>query len=871
MIHQILFIFIMLIKSILAIAFLLYLPGYVILKLFAKPSKPVETYRDTSLQFNIIDIIIIPINISIIITTLIGLFLAENLKFSIYSLIIINIIIYIILSIISKLKKCSQPQYQSIPRNETFFILISMIFLIIIGTVYHSEDIMGRKDAGVYISTGINIAKTGSIRIKDELISKYGFENTDVFLIDHGNALDGKPRWERFAGFYVYNQDGTIVPQFFHTYQVWVAIFYSLWGIYGALFLNTFLSILCFLSIFYFVKNITGSPSAFFSAIILITNAIQLWFSRLPSNEMFLQYFFFTGLYLYNLSFNVGSGSPRPLIIGNETSPLQNEDKKYLIVFSAISFGASFLIKTSCWLCLPVLIFFFFLNTIKNKSNRYNLIAFLIILIFFVLAFLYGIIYTDFYLYGLYRHFIRLRYPLSVLQTVLVFIAGIIDTIIITYILYKFKILKLVEKKSLRLFIIAILIISLIFIYIIQTKRIETTNIWSESSNLVQIGWYFSIPGLIFLLIGLALMIYRKNGYGYELFLLIFFSSALFLVRKHIANEHIWATRRWAPIVVPSFAIFIGYSLGLLYEKKQVLTKIASIILLILILVLTIVPDRHIIFHKEYNGTIKFLNEFEKRFEKGSYILYDQMHLLYMLALPMHYWKGYTAVLLEQQSDPQLNYKLIENVMKWLSEKKNVYFISTFDIPTIQGDEWTLKKKDFIDIDLPVLEQALNKFPKNIIREKYRFYIYQYISKPFSEETFNIQIGKNDVGFIMGFYDVSKLGEDRTFRWTQKDAYVSIGRLWAMHIDKNKSYILKIKLWGGRTPDVPKAKVIIKLDGMVLDEFIAENEPEEYMFKINAEQIHYNSVLQISSDVWEPVAGKGLLGICIENIKIEKK
>jgi len=850
MIHQILFIFIMLIKSILAIAFLLYLPGYAILKLFAKPSKNAGTYQNTSPQFNINDIIIIPINISIIITTFIGLILAENLKFSIYSLIIINIIIYVILLIISKLKKCPQLQYKSIPKNENLFILISMIFVIIIGTIYHSEDIMGRKDAGVYISTGINLANTGSIRIKDDLISKYGFENTDVFLIDHKNALDGKPRWERFAGFYVYNQDGTIVPQFFHTYQVWVAIFYSLWGIYGALFLNTFFSMLSLLSIFYFVKNIIGSPSAFFSVIILITNAIQLWFSRLPSNEMFLQYLFFTGLYLYNLSFN--------------------EDKKYLAVFSAISFGTGFLIKTSCWLCLPVLIFFFFLNTIKNKNNRYNFIAFLTILIFFVLAFLYGIIYTDFYLYGLYRHFIRLRYPLTIFQTLLAFIAGIIDTIIATYILYKFKILKFVEKKSFRIFIIAILIISLIVIYIIQAKHIETTNIWSESSNLVQIGWYFSILGLILLLIGLALMIYRKNGYSYELFLLIFFSSALFLVRKHITNEHIWATRRWAPIVVPSFAIFIGYSLGLLYEKKQALTKLASIILLISILVLTIVPTRHIIFHKEYNGTIKFLNEFEKRFEKGSYILYDQMHLLYMLALPMHYWKGYTAVLLEHQSDPQLNYKVMENVEKWLSEKKNVYFISTFDIPTIQGDEWTLKKKEFIDIDLPVLEQALNKFPKNIIREKYRFYIYQYISKPFSEETFNIQIGKNDVGFIMDFYDVSKLGEDRTFRWTQKDAYVSIGRLWAKHLDKNKSYNLKIKLWGGRTPDVPKAKVIIKLDEKVLDEFIAENEPKEYTFEINAEQIHYNSVLQISSDVWEPITGKGLLGICIEYIKIEE-
>jgi len=850
MIHQILFIFIMLIKSILAIAFLLYLPGYAILKLFAKPSQNVGAYRDTPLQFHLSEVHIISINISIILTTLIGLILAENIKFSIYSLIIINIIIYVILLIISKLKKCPQLQYQSIPKNENLFILISMIFVIIIGTIYHSEDIMGRKDAGVYISTGINLANTGSIRIKDELISKYGFENTDVFLIDHKDALDGKPRWERFAGFYVYNQDGTIVPQFFHTYQVWVAIFYALWGIYGALFLNTFFSMLSLLSIFYFVKNITNSSSAFFSVIILITNAIQLWFSRLPSNEMFLQYLFFTGLYLYNLSFN--------------------EDKKYLAVFSAISFGASFLIKTSCWLCLPVLIFFFFLNTIKNKNNRYNLIAFLTILIFFVLAFLYGIIYTDFYLYGLYRHFIRLRYPLTIFQTLLAFIAVIIDTIIATYILYKFKILKLVEKKSLRLFIIAVLIISLIVIYVIQAKHIETTNIWSESSNLVQIGWYFSIPGLILLLIGLALMIYRKNGYGYELFLLIFFSSALFLVRKHIANEHIWATRRWAPIVVPSFAIFIGYSLGLLYEKKQVLTKLASIILLISILVLTIVPTRHIVFHKEYNGTIKFLNEFEKRFEKGSYILYDQMHLLYMLALPMHYWKGYTAVLLEHQSDPQLNYKVTENVEKWLSEKKNVYFISTFDIPTIQGDEWTLKKKDFIDINLPVLEQALNKFPKNIIREKFRFYIYQYISKPFSEGTFNIQIGKNDVGFIMDFYDVSKLGEDRTFRWTQKDAYVSIGRLWAKHIDKNKSYNLKIKLWGGRTPDVPKAKVIIKLDEKVLDEFIAENEPKEYTFEINAEQIHYNSVLQISSDVWEPIAGKGFLGVCIEYIKIEE-
>lgn len=847
MIQQILTVLSILFKSIFAFLFLFYLPGYAILKIFAKSSKT---------NFSIFDILIIPINVSIIITTLIGLFLAENFKFSIYFLIIINAIIFIIFSIISKLKKCPSLNYHNIPKLECLFLILAIIFLTFIGRVYHSEDILGRRDPGVYINSGINLAKTGSIRIKDELISKYGFENTDIFLIDHGNALDGKPRWERFEGFYVYNQGGTIVPQFFHTYQVWIAIFYSLWGIYGTLFLNTFFSILSLLSIFYFVKNVLGLPSAIFSTLILITNAIQLWFARLPSNEMFLQYLFFTGLYLYNLS--------------------SNEDKKYLLLFSSISFGAGFLIKTSSWLCLPVLIFFFFLEFIKGKNKKYAFSSFLMILFFFALSLIYAIIYTDFYIYGLYKHFIRLRYPLTIIQTLLLLIAVIVDTIIFTFILYKLKILKALELKSVKILIIAILILSLIIIYFIQMRRIETTNIWSESSNLVQIGWYFSIPGLILILWGLSQMIYKKNGYGYTLFLLIFFSSSLFLIRKHIANDHIWATRRWASIIVPSFAIFIGYSLGLLFEKRnskgvsQYAHTIGSIFLLILLLTLTIIPTRHIIFHREYHGVIKFLNKLEKRIEKGSYILCDQMHLLYMFALPMNYYKEYTAILLEHQTEPYQNYKLIENIENWLKEKKNIYLISTFDIPTIQADVWTLTKKDFIDINLPVLEQALNKFPKNILREKYRFYIYQYIPKPFSKETFTIQIGKNDSSIVAGFYDVSKLPGDRTFRWTQKDAYVAIGRLWAKHLDKNKSYNLKINLWGGRMQDVPKAKVTIKLDEKILGEFTAENGPTEYTFELNAEQIRYTSTLHISSDVWEPIAGKGLLGVCIEYIKIEE-
>jgi len=93
------------------------------------------------------------------------------------------------------------------------------------------ESVLGTSDSGVYLGMGVNIARTGAIRARDLLLTDLtgGIENDLLYSyrFPYGSELmrffgDGVRIWDIKQGMFFSQQN--------HLYQVWIAIFYSIFG-----------------------------------------------------------------------------------------------------------------------------------------------------------------------------------------------------------------------------------------------------------------------------------------------------------------------------------------------------------------------------------------------------------------------------------------------------------------------------------------------------------------------------------------------------------------------------------------------------------------------------------------------------------------
>src|SRR5450756_1103666 len=92
------------------------------------------------------------------------------------------------------------------------------------------EYIFGATDAGVYISQGANIARTGSILYEDRTLAQIGPALYPALLrvLPPTEAMP----YYLFPGFYVPGEPpGQVIPQFYPLHPVWQAVAYALGGI----------------------------------------------------------------------------------------------------------------------------------------------------------------------------------------------------------------------------------------------------------------------------------------------------------------------------------------------------------------------------------------------------------------------------------------------------------------------------------------------------------------------------------------------------------------------------------------------------------------------------------------------------------------
>ena len=159
----------------------------------------------------------------------------------------------------------------SISRNEIILVFSVVLLAVANGYFYH-ETIDHGRDPGAYISSAINIARTGLFEAKEDYMHTY-----PSYLIRAGKIIS------------------LPVP----AYPSFLAFIYSFFGIYGifwsnAIFFSLFLLVMYLMGIEFGSKKIGLIFIALFS-----THYLTIWFTRRTNNETFFMFLLWLGVYLF--------------------------------------------------------------------------------------------------------------------------------------------------------------------------------------------------------------------------------------------------------------------------------------------------------------------------------------------------------------------------------------------------------------------------------------------------------------------------------------------------------------------------------------------------------------------------------------------
>lgn len=157
-----------------------------------------------------------------------------------------------------------------------------------------AEYIIGGKDPGTYINEGVQIAKKGSLDIREPVVASVPPASRDLFFHDYGRA---EYYSLRFMGFYL--QDpvaGVSIGQFPHLYPASIALAYDLNGLPWALGVVGGWAILGLLAVYFAGARFLGRGVAFAAAALLALQVLAVWFARSPSSEPATQALLFAAL-----------------------------------------------------------------------------------------------------------------------------------------------------------------------------------------------------------------------------------------------------------------------------------------------------------------------------------------------------------------------------------------------------------------------------------------------------------------------------------------------------------------------------------------------------------------------------------------------
>jgi len=418
-----------------------------------------------------------------------------------------------------------------------------LIALVLLGTsgVYHSQHLLTDRDPAVYLNTGRSIARTHLVHPR---IEQSPFDNTDVYRNES-------------AGFAIV--DHRLFPNFLNFLPTLMALGWSAGGDTGLLLVPVILGTLALLALYALGTQIVGPRWALLGPALLTLTPIQPWFSRDAYAELAVEVLALGGLWLV-LGARRKGGAVAGAIAG--------------VVFGAVTFVR--IDSLALFVAIPAALVVEWirageLEQAARRRWRQAIVAFAAASA--AIGWL-GIRITRRQTPGYY---FALRHDQHLLE--LAIVAGVLlaVAIVVGHLALRGVGHRLAHNNVLLGVGVAVFVAVSFYAYKIRPKTgpapvktnlsaskevrramRKTFQAYFSSSSFRWFAWYFGTITLVLIVIGFIVLAVRALRTDSPAFLVLAAAAPvtlLYVARPSISPDHLWAMRRYLPIVLPVMMI----------------------------------------------------------------------------------------------------------------------------------------------------------------------------------------------------------------------------------------------------------------------------------------------------------------------------
>ncbi len=448
--------------------------------------------------------------------------------------------------------------------------LPALIVLIAATAVFSppSHLAFGGFDVGVYADVAANIQREGTIRTTDQVVAGVEPNQRDMLYLENTNS-NLPYRAHEYQGFYITDfTTGQVVPQFFHLWPAFMAIFASFLGTAGVFWAVTLVAVLAALGLFLLVFRYLGLVAAIVGALLTLTFMPMVYFARYSTSEMLDLALFLAALLTMAALLEPGE---------------DKDDGTGLAVLAGLFILLGMLTRIDFLFVAVPLVILFFYRVIMGTARRSDY-AFLGMLGLGLVAGVgYGLLfsrpYTAMALGGQMGGRLASWVPWVLLG------AGLL----LLCLLFRRPIRAvLVWLGQGRRFIIPVAAFALIagafYLYFLRPRGgdgiipyVEELNLWGPSyikDTFVRWGWYFSWLGLLLAVAGYAAWLVRQKHFSAAVpWAVGMFFSVVYVLNMRNIPLHILVMRRIMPIIFPIAILMICYALVTLRDYGNSLTR----------------------------------------------------------------------------------------------------------------------------------------------------------------------------------------------------------------------------------------------------------------------------------------------------------
>jgi len=713
----------MILDTILTILFFplaLFLPGYLAVSWFTNRQTSQADLKATEALF-------LSVVLSSALTGIITLALAQVGHFSLPVLMSILLLASLGVAGASWLKQKSL-LWQIAPSPKTEWLaVVSVIIGAAVLFLHPHQYILGGGDAGVYVNVGANLAKTGALLIREPLLAKIEPDLLPGLLREQLPGV--MPRFIRLPGFYLSDTvPGLVIPQFYPLHPIWLGIGYSLFGITGALLVTPVWGILSIVAVYLYGRALFNRQTAWLAAFLLLITPLQIYFARYSTAEPITQFLSWAGLWAFTM-------------FGQHRSP-----RGLWGLAAGMALGQVFLARIDA---LPMLLLPAGWAIILLRRRRWDNSEWwfwLPLLGLTSYALFHGLAFSRPYTLGTYGWLIAILWNRFWSIVVIGTIAGGLGFLLIKY-RQRWNypaVQRLPWKPILRYGAAVVLVGVALYAYFIRPRvgNIVLAPYWYGGSqipitnheNLVRLGWYLSPLGIGLAVAGGVLCLFNERWSNWSKLWPLWGVGGTFtlVLIYNIFNNpfHIYAMRRYVPIVVPFFILAGAYTVSWLWQLRKraawhKIGRLAGIVLLITLVGWLAYNDRLIWNQVDYEGAVEQVEQVADLFEDGAVVLFidpPPVGLGAILGTPLQFLHGITSFDLQED---RLDVDLLEGqITRWLNEGHPVY-VARNPNSSIPLPHDCLVPAGAAQLDMPLLEQTYDHVPAVVQRVHYEIEIYR--------------------------------------------------------------------------------------------------------------------------------------------------